>query len=151
MDKKYVCVEEFEVPILDEEASVLNEDGNYYGTIPIKKGSCWNLDGTNTISGADLKLTNERDFIEISNKRLEKYFVEMRENKIMEEARKCVGGKIMNKELKDYTTKELTEELIKRDAISSEHILPHERFEIRIDKGITIRGIGPAILIVNQD
>ena len=57
----------------------------------------------------------------------------------------------MNKELKDYTTKELTEELINRDAISSEHILPYERFEVRIDKGITISGIGPAILIVNQD
>ena len=57
----------------------------------------------------------------------------------------------MNKELKDYTTKELTEELIKRDAISSEHILPYERFEVRIDKGITISGIGPAILIINQD
>lgn len=57
----------------------------------------------------------------------------------------------MNKELKDYTTKELTEELIKRDAVSSEHILPYESFEVRIDKGITISGIGPAILIVNQD
>ena len=32
-----------------------------------------------------------------------------------------------------------------------EHILPYERFEVRIDKGITISGIGPAILIVNQD
>lgn len=111
MAKNYICIEEFEVPILDEEGSVFNEDGNYYGTIPIKKSSQWNLDGTDTICGADLKLTNERDFIEISNERLEKYFVEMinkttlfdsydgpriivlpktiSENKIMEEARKC--------------------------------------------------------------
>lgn len=29
----------------------------------------------------------------------------------------------MDKKLNEYTTKELTEELIKRDAISSEHIL----------------------------
>jgi len=57
----------------------------------------------------------------------------------------------MEKKLNEYTTKELTEELIKRDAISSEHILPYERFEVRIDKGITISGVGPAILIINQD
>ncbi len=94
-NKRYVCIEEFEVPILDEEGTVLNEDGNYYGAIPIKKGSQWSLDGTDTLCGADLKLTNETNFIEISNERLEKYFVEMRENKIMEEARKCVGGKLM--------------------------------------------------------
>lgn len=109
---KYVCIEEFEVPILDEEGSFLNEDGSYYGTIPIKKGSQWNLDGTDTICGADLKLTNETNFIEISNERLEKYFVEMideatvfeeydagpviivipkdiPENEIIEEAKKC--------------------------------------------------------------
>lgn len=111
MAKNYICIEEFEVPILDEEGSVFNEDGNYYGTIPIKKGSQWNLDGTDTLCEADLKLTNERDFIEISNERLEKYFVEMinkttlfdsydgpriivlpktiPEDKIMKEARKC--------------------------------------------------------------
>jgi len=77
MIKKYVCIEEFEVPILDEEGCVLNEDGNYYATIPVKKGSQWNLDGTDTLCGADLKLTNETNFIEISNERLEKYFVEM--------------------------------------------------------------------------
>ncbi|WP_443863181.1 hypothetical protein [Fusobacterium ulcerans] len=108
---KYVCIEDFEVPILDEEGSFLNEDGSYYGTIPIKKGSQWNLDGTDTICGADLKLTNETNFIEISNERLEKYFVEMideatlfdsydgpkiivlpkttKEDEIMEEAKKC--------------------------------------------------------------
>lgn len=57
----------------------------------------------------------------------------------------------MEKKLNEYSTKELTEELIKRDAISSEHILPYERFEVRIDKGITISGVGPAILIINQD
>lgn len=151
MAKNYICIEEFEVPILDEEGSVFNEDGNYYGTIPIKKGSQWNLDGTDTICGADLKLTNERDFIKISNERLEKYFVEMRENKIMEEARKCVGGKIMNKKLKDYTTKELTEELIKREGIMAAYINPHEPFAVHIDGKVRIQETGSAILIVNQD
>ncbi|MEJ6467811.1 BC1881 family protein [Fusobacterium ulcerans] len=57
----------------------------------------------------------------------------------------------MNKELKDYTTKELTEELIKRDAISSEHILPYEPFAVYIDGKVRIQETGPAILIINQD
>lgn len=76
-NKRYVCIEEFEVPILDEEGTVLNEDGNYYGAIPIKKGSQWSLDGTDTLCGADLKLTNETNFIEISNERLENCFIKI--------------------------------------------------------------------------
>lgn len=56
----------------------------------------------------------------------------------------------MNKELKDYTTKELTEELIKREGIITTYIDPHKPFAVYID-GKVIQQTGPAILIINQD
>lgn len=57
----------------------------------------------------------------------------------------------MNKELKDYTTKELTEELIKRGGIVTTYIDPYEPFAVYIDGKVRIQETGPAILIVNQD
>lgn len=57
----------------------------------------------------------------------------------------------MNKELKDYTTKELTEELIKRGGIVTAYIDPYEPFSLYIDGEVRIQETGPAILIVNQD
>lgn len=57
----------------------------------------------------------------------------------------------MNKELKDYTTKELTEELIKREEIVTAYIDPYEPFAVYIDGKVRIQETGPAILIVNQD
>ncbi|MFV0577762.1 MAG: BC1881 family protein [Fusobacterium ulcerans] len=57
----------------------------------------------------------------------------------------------MNKELKDYTTKELTEELIRREGIATAYIDPYESFAVYIDGKVRIQETGPAILIVNQD
>ncbi|EHO79724.1 BC1881 family protein [Fusobacterium ulcerans] len=57
----------------------------------------------------------------------------------------------MNKELKDYTTKELTEELIKREGIVTAFIDPHEPFAVYINGKARIQETGPAILIINQD
>lgn len=57
----------------------------------------------------------------------------------------------MNKELKDYTTKELTEELIKREGIATAYIDPHEPFAVYIDGKARIQETGPAILTINQD
>lgn len=56
-----------------------------------------------------------------------------------------------NKELKDYTTKELTEELTKRKGIVTAYIDPHESFAVYIDGKVRIQETGPAILIINQD
>ena len=114
---KYVCIEDFEIPFCDEYGGTTEKYSK------VKKGSQWNLDGTNTLCGADLKLTNEANFIEISNERLEKYFAEMideatvfsdedgyptvvilpkstPEDKIMSEALKCFS-KYMTEE-EDY-------------------------------------------------
>lgn len=57
----------------------------------------------------------------------------------------------MNKELKDYTNKELTEELIKREGIVTAYIDPYEPFAVYIDGKVIIQETGPAILIINQD
>lgn len=108
---KYVCIEDFEVPFCDEDGGTTEKYSK------VKKGSQWNLDPENTytLTGAELRLENnddELDWIEISNERLEKYFVEMideatvfeeydagpviivipkdiPENEIIEEAKKC--------------------------------------------------------------
>lgn len=57
----------------------------------------------------------------------------------------------MNKKLNDYTTKELTEELIKRGGIVTAYIDPYEPFSLYIDGEVRIQETGPAILIINQD
>ena len=57
----------------------------------------------------------------------------------------------MEKELKDYTTKELTEELIKREGIVTAYIDPYEPFAVYIDGKVRMQETGPAILIINQD
>lgn len=75
-NKRYVCIEEFEVPILDEEGGTTEKYSK------VKKGSQWNLDPENTytLTGAELRLENnddELDWIEISNETLENYFIKI--------------------------------------------------------------------------
>lgn len=57
----------------------------------------------------------------------------------------------MNKELKNYTTKELTEELIKRGGIETTYIDPYTPFAIYVDGKVRIQETVPAILLINQD
>lgn len=107
---KYVCIEDFEVPFCDEDGGTTEKYSK------VKKGSQWNLDPENTytLTGAELRLENnddELDWIEISNETLDNFFVQMidkatlfdsyngpriiilpktmKEDKIMEEAKKC--------------------------------------------------------------
>lgn len=107
---KYVCIEEFEIPFCDENGGTTEK------YLKVKKGSQWNLDAENTytLTGAELRLENnddELDWIEISNETLDNFFVQMidkatlfdsyngpriiilpktmKEDKIMEEAKKC--------------------------------------------------------------
>lgn len=52
--------------------------------------------------------------------------------------------------LDDYTTSELTEELLKREAVSSVKVEPYEVYEIKVNNTL-VKDVGPAILIVNMD
>lgn len=55
------------------------------------------------------------------------------------------------KEIQNFTTKELTEELIKRGGISVEEIEPHEPFRIVVGAITVFESDGPATIIINQD
>lgn len=57
----------------------------------------------------------------------------------------------MDKKLNEYSTKELTDELIKRGGIATAYIDPYEPFAVYIDGKVRIQETGPAILIINQD
>lgn len=102
-NKKYVCIEEFEVPIL-------NNDGNTE-YIKFEKGSKWEIENDCTIFAGNIKLKNEKSLVELMEEKIDKYFVEMinkttlfdsydgpriivlpktiPEDEIMEEAKKC--------------------------------------------------------------
>lgn len=54
------------------------------------------------------------------------------------------------KELKDYSTKELTDELIKRGGVQVFYAKPHEEYKIVVG-GDEYKSKGPAILIENID
>ena len=55
------------------------------------------------------------------------------------------------KEIQDFTTRELTEELVKRGGITEEIIEPHEPFRIVVGTITVFESDGPAIIIINQD
>lgn len=55
------------------------------------------------------------------------------------------------KELKDYTTKELTEELIKRGGVDTIHVEPYESYTISLNNKEIIHSIGQATILVNID
>lgn len=57
----------------------------------------------------------------------------------------------MDKKLNEYTTKELTDELIKRGGIETTYIDPYTPFAIYVDGKVRIQETGPAILLINQD
>lgn len=57
----------------------------------------------------------------------------------------------MDKKLNEYSTEELTDELIKRGGIATAYIDPYEPFAVYIDGKVRIQETGPAILIINQD
>lgn len=57
----------------------------------------------------------------------------------------------MDKKLNEYTTKELTDELIKRGGIETTYIDPYITFAIYVDGKVRIQETGPAILLINQD
>lgn len=78
MIKKYICIEEFEIPFCDENGGTTER----YSMV--KKESCWNLDTENTytLTGAELRLednNSELNWIEISNETLENCFIEINE------------------------------------------------------------------------
>lgn len=57
----------------------------------------------------------------------------------------------MDKKLNEYSTKELTDELIKRGGIETTYIDPYTPFAIYVDGKVRIQETGPAILLINQD
>ena len=70
MNKKleYECIEKFEIPILDENGSCTDD------YMIIKKSDVYTSDGTYILCGAECRLINDDNFIEISKERLEKNF-----------------------------------------------------------------------------
>lgn len=65
----------------------------------------------------------------------------------------AVGGNILIKNLQEYTTKDLQEELNKREGITIYKVKPEENFEIHIE-GKYPEGIvdsGPVVITVNRD
>lgn len=53
--------------------------------------------------------------------------------------------------LKDFSTKELTDELIKRGGIKVFYVDPYEPYAISVNGKLKNEGTGPATLIVNID
>lgn len=55
------------------------------------------------------------------------------------------------KELKDYTTKELTEELIKRYSVTTIHVEPYESYTIILNNKEIIHSVGQVTILVSRD
>jgi len=69
---KFNCIKDFHVDLVDDNGFLIAGNG-----CRIKKGSMWELENTkNTLTGAELKLVELTglNWIEISKKRLNKYF-----------------------------------------------------------------------------
>lgn len=71
MIQRYECVSTFYVPLIDEhEMEVENEE------VEIEKGSLWEREEKAWMS--DVRLTNESDWLEITEENLEAYFTELK-------------------------------------------------------------------------
>ncbi|OQY09069.1 MAG: hypothetical protein B6I28_03675 [Fusobacteriia bacterium 4572_132] len=69
MNSKYKVKKDFEIPLLDEDGVPTEE------YVTIKKGEIYSYDGTYTLCGAELRITNENGFfLEINRDSLERDF-----------------------------------------------------------------------------